>query len=262
VSISTALRHLSTICLLTTALAPALRAQEVEQEPSSAAVTIEFRGGTLADYVAAIRATSDEINVLMPPEAAKMRVPPVTLRNVGVEAALDAVTDIADGNYDVAIRTRRSEKGTNPVHVVMMKQRNARASGAPTAERVVRVYSLRGLTEPLATDPKGAALTLRPETILTAVQAGLGIGADEGGEADGQKAMEGSMKYHADSGLLFVNATLDRVNMVEQTIAALEQDLNERRSAARYAEQMQRQHGEDAEPTQDKKPRTAEKTTR
>ena len=75
--------------LLGTAVSPAQNAQ-----PTRPIVSIDFDGGSLEDFVEEIRGAGENINILIPPEASEVTVPAVSLKSVGVEAALEAVATI------------------------------------------------------------------------------------------------------------------------------------------------------------------------
>jgi hypothetical protein len=186
------------------------------QEP---AVSITFKGGTLAEYAAALRAASDGANILVPEQATDVRVPAITLKDATVFSALEALGELVIDDYQVKVRAIMSPLA-QPVYAVRVSRVRA-VAGAPgqgmvdERARVVRVFSIKSLIQAHPGDP---AEGLKAETILTAIETGLSFT----GEAARAKAV---VRYHADSGILFVHGTLEQVGVVEQVLASLGNDL-------------------------------------
>ena len=202
--------------LLGTAVSPAQNAQ-----PTRGIVSIDFGGGSLEDFVEEIRGAGENINILIPPEAAEVTVPAVSLKNVGVEAALEAVATITlSETVSVGVSTKLG--AGVPIYAVRVNFSGpSRRSGSGNLD--VRVISIRSLTESLPGDPEPARITTSAETILTAIDTGMEV-------VGGAQA---TIKYHEDSGLLFVKGTRTQLNITENIIGNMISDLEERRHSAR-----------------------------
>ncbi len=71
------------------------------QAPSGdALIDLRFRGGTAAQYIEAVREAAGDLNILVPPEAAEVQMPPVNLKLVSVSAAIRLLEDKADESPD------------------------------------------------------------------------------------------------------------------------------------------------------------------
>ena len=174
-------------------------------------VTLNFKGGTLAQYVVAVRAAGKDINVVVSEHADEVNVPPVALIDAPVESALKAVAELQRDDVRVKIDTLRAGGGA-PVHVVSVWQDRARQPGEVSRGREpeVTVHALRSLTD-----------SIPANTILTAVEQGLSMGPHESAKGQLPKA---ELRYHEDSGLLVVRGTPDQVNLVAMILATLRSD--------------------------------------
>ena len=196
-------------------------------------VSVDFEGGTLADFADALRDAGKDVNILLPDTAHDVAVPAVTLRQASVEAALNAVGSIVDPNYLVEVRTQRAGQG-NSVHALRVLAKSSQqvsgvvAGNGPGSSRPtdVQVFSLRSLTESLPGDPEGA--TNKAETILTAVETGLGVAGETNSKA--------VLRYHEDSGLLFVRGTRVETGLVQSILHRMNEHVVQQRMAARQVQ--------------------------
>jgi hypothetical protein len=181
-------------------------------------ITLSFPGGTLAQYVTAVKGSVREpINILCPEIARDVPLPEVSLRDVAVDSALKALAQVLQPEYAVDVSSIRARDG-RPIYTVSVARRSGKVhaaiSMAEPAEKIVMVFSLRTLIE----GPPGMKESKRDaNAILSAVETGLGM-VDQ--KADGKPVL----KYHADSYLLFVHARVDQVRLVQETIRAMQQD--------------------------------------
>jgi hypothetical protein len=194
-------------------------------------ISLRFAGGTLAEFVAAVRAAGTGINVVSSSLADRVPVPAVTLTDVAVDEALRAVGDVVPGTFRVKVDGDRQPKG-KPVFSIAV----AEAPRGPTATaigpngmvtgdepfRIVKVFSLRELTR--SADGGGIdKVALASTTVLSAVEAGLGIGG-------GAKEPTADLRYHEDSGLLFVRGTPEQTGLVHEVLRNLTEDVQRMRS--------------------------------
>jgi hypothetical protein len=181
-------------------------------------VSVDFEGGTFADFVTQVR-RAGEVNIIANPGLERVQVPALKLRDVGVEAALEAVARmVSTDRVNVSIADFR-QGGGQPVYTVYV---NFREKGHDVVANVARtstqvaVLTLERLT---AAQPDGAP-PMRAETILTAIDAAFELGKDEQAPP--------TLKFHRESGLLFVRGTHDQVALVQQVLATLRNDVEAR----------------------------------
>ena len=188
-------------------------------------IDVDFNGGTLADLVNVLRGAANGVNILIPPEAAEVSVPNLALRTVSVEAALRAVADVVtDQRANVGIGVVRVGGG-QPVFTVRVLLARPAADEPGSEETFVRVYSIRSMTEHNPRDNEGDPITMSAETILTAIDTGLEV-------ASGQTE-KAQIRYHEDSGLLFVRGTWAQNNLIESILENMNRDMAARRAANR-----------------------------
>jgi len=240
-----------TVVLLATLAAPAASQEKPIAKPQAPeqTISIEFRGGSLADYVAAVRAAGDSVNILLSPLASEVHLPSLVLKNVAVESALDAVTDIVRSDLGINVRRHRGNTGS-PVYSVGVRQRPRQPSQTTqgSSSRVVEVFSMSTLTDELADVPKGPGLTVKPETILSAIETGLGISQEK------EKAV---IRFHADSGLLFVQGSRAQQDIVRGVLSRMRADVLLRRASAVQATGVRRSGsaGDPQSPVEEKRAR-------
>jgi hypothetical protein len=215
---------LAVICLL-----PLLSAQQ-EQGVSGVAppkpgtesrVSVQFKGGTLKDFVQAIRAAAEDINIVLPEKADKVVLPPITLKNAAVIGALEAATTVIDRDeYQISVKAFHGSGGASVYAVRVDGPRTTQSIGpGGMVTGTTRVLSLRNITEAPPLLPPDASLVMSAETALTAVKAGLTLAG-----------LTPQLKYHTESGLLFVQGPEAASNLVSNIIRQIEVDLTQRRS--------------------------------
>jgi hypothetical protein len=220
----TTTRSLATLFLLSLCL-PAQEAQAPTPGPrppkrDPVVVTMAFAGGTLAQFVAAVRAVEPNANIVMATRAAEALVPRMELRGAGLEQALESACMIAEG--PVEVRVKDSGGAGQPVYTIQASERRQpKVAGAPAeAEVVQRVFTLNQLTM-----PRGFGLGIEPlgvETILSAVELVT--------TADGKAPL---LRFHKDSGLLLVRGTVEQVSNASEALAVMANDLDAREQRAR-----------------------------
>ncbi len=237
---SRVIRPVSCVVLLAVASGHLMAQEEParQQDPMFPTVTVEFRGGTLSGFVAAVQGAGKDINILLPAEADNVRVPALTLKRVGVESALAAVADIIDDRYQVHVKTHRGSG--QPVHAVRVQERRKGSRGTSTTVAGntrpvsgVRVFSLNPLTKTQPTDPAGSKIAMSPETVITAIDTGLAVSAQQG-------QAKPDIRHHQESGLLFVRGTIEQTVLVQNVIERLTRDIDKARHEALMKENSNR----------------------
>lgn len=195
--------------------------------------SLEFPGGSLSDLIDAIRRAADGANIVASALASEVELPAIMLRNATVQASLMSVRMIAPEHYRVSVETQ-VDSGT-PVHsVTVTGTQNPQLNQPHQDYRGVRVFSIRSLIEALPSDPPGFAdKLLSAATVLSAVENGLEVSRPA---SHGEVRVEGKapwdLRYHEDSKLLFVSAHPDQLVLVQEVLQALEQDVQQARTAS------------------------------
>lgn len=210
------------------ALSATPRAQQDPSEPTgqpSPTVSIEFAGGTLEQFIDKIRQADGNVNIVASEMASGITLPALTLREATVESALRAVGNIVPPDFNVDVKTERGKTGL-PVHVVLVRSRPRSVGGglpgmASDEPSFVRVFSIRTITEALPNTPRD--LVMDAKTVLTAIDTGLDIGS---------KPPSATIRYHKESGLLFVRGTATQISVIDEALQSIARDLDRLRSAA------------------------------
>ncbi len=187
----------------------------------AATIGVDFAGGTLAEYVAAVRTNAGEwaVNVAFTDGADRLTMPAVSFRNVQLETAVRAMAQLATARGG---RVRVSDAGANtqnpfpgpvggaPMFVVGVD----RPRDADTVETFSRVLSIANLTTPKGEQP--AAMS--PDVILSAIEAAV----------QNDTSNPPNIRFHKDSGLLFVSGTKQQVELAVEVLGRLENDTKAR----------------------------------
>lgn len=203
--------------------------EKSSQTWSDPVISLEFAGGSLAKFAAALRKVGDDVNIVMPKVAEEVELPSLTLSQATVESALNSIAAVVSDDFRIRVKTLRSQFGKPVYAVSVVTLRSRKKSGASNqAEQAnsgnrVEVVSLKYLTDTVPGDGDARGLTLKAETILTAVDTGFGIRAG---------ASKPELRYHQDSGLLFVKGLARELDLVKEVIGNLENDLRRLRRAS------------------------------
>ncbi|HRQ71695.1 MAG TPA: hypothetical protein PLU35_01570 [Phycisphaerales bacterium] len=201
---------------------------------TSALITLRFPGGSLPEYVQAVKLASQDnpVNVVIRGEAGDVRLPQVFLERVSIRSALELVT----GNYaidDLAVRADLSIKGAlpdpfagpgEPIYLIEVRRDTGRRT-TPTGRLMpaeTLVVSIRDLITPLPGDPANSAMSR--ESVLTAVEAALTTAAADS---------EPTVRFHEDTGLVILNAPQPALLAAQNAINAISSDLARRRELAK-----------------------------
>jgi len=233
---SAALPALSLLALVACVSCP--RAQEPDQRGTTSrfqskeapvTLTIAFKGGSLKDHVQAIRASGDH-NIVVPDKADQVPVMALQLKNVTVFNALEVVAKTADRERFM-VNVSRFEGQGNSVYAVNVEERAKntvpRGMGNDPDSPTTSVFSIRNITSlpPATKDSPG--VTMSAETVLSAIKIGIEISTKAG------ESRMPVLKYHEDSGLLFVQGSYAASSIVQRVLSEIEKDVEMRRAAAK-----------------------------
>lgn len=167
-------------------------------------VTVEFPGGTMREFIAALeQSTSEPVNIVGTGPTDRMTVDPMTLRNVDVNTALRVATARVPGTEPYAANLQRyGTAAETPVyHVQVVEMRPPRPMRTREAHQI-EVFSLR---EVLGAD-------IPADTILTAVEVAISLDPE---------APEPAMRFHEPSSLLIIHGTASQVRAARQVVDEL-----------------------------------------
>ncbi len=199
----------------------------VEQSTREPLVTVDFKGGTVQQYIAALRGAmgKDPVNAVVSESASKAELAAIVLSRVPLSAAMQAISAAAgssQGNWSIKVIPTESEpSGASLAYAIDFLSRGQR----PNEDMVIETYSLARLIKPGKENGPGVPSSV----VLSAVETGLRMQTADG------KAPE--LKFHEDSGLLFVRGTVPDVRLVGSVVARMSDDADrESKAAARHAD--------------------------
>jgi hypothetical protein len=204
--------------MLLPALVPAQQETPASAPQTPFTITLSFPGGSLADFLGRVRALDGRINIVATEIASEVTLPAVELRDAAVLSALQSVSSIVPDPFKVRAQMLTSPGG-NPVYTVEVDVRGP----TPKAQEV-HVFSLAMLIRPLPGDSEQPKVAMEAKTVLSALEAGAHV---MGGQFD--------LRYHEESGLLFVSGTSKQINLVQEVLGNLEREQQRMRNELQRA---------------------------
>lgn len=184
--------------------------QAAGQAPShDVLIDVQFDGGTASQYVATIRKAARGVNVIVASEAARVSMPPVTLKNVSIE---------------VALRLLDGKGNETPEHFVQLKMVSLpifAQNEQPTFEVKANVHRSRQrvpgayvwtISDLLDNDLPSTA-------VLSAVEMAL--------EVVGSRTTL-DVRFHEDTGLLIAMGDVGQMETIEGVLDRLQEAVHQR----------------------------------
>ncbi len=183
------------------------------QSPTNALINVRFSGGTVTQYIEAIRKAAGDINVLVAPDAVKIDMPPVTLSNVSVAAALNLLdgkeqstsNQIVRLKVDIMPRHSANERETFQIRIDVRRDLG-RIPGA-------NVWSVSSLLDH----------DISSQALLSAVEMALDV-------IDSDTKLD--VRFHEDTGLLIAMGDLGQMETIAGVLDQLQNGVDHRRAAA------------------------------
>jgi hypothetical protein len=207
-------------------------------------ISVNFAGGQLRDYVAAVREAAAKVgqgvNIIMPKEAETETVPAISLTSVSVDTALRALSFTFTDNSGPQVATRVISNTSDQTITFAMQYANRRPSLATppgmmmqgSEPRTSRVYSLRSLIEPPEGLPPDPALIMPVEGVLSALRAAAELETKANAEGGTRADAPPEFLLHKDSQLLICRGTNSQQKLVESVLAELMNSLQPKRIRA------------------------------
>ena len=193
----------------------ALVTKHAASKPDPVAITIEFEGGTMAQFVAAVKAEQPRSNIVLATKARDAKVPAISSKEAGLGPLLRACCISSESDYEIVVQDYTGDG--EPVYLIAaMAKRSSRtrAEVRPQSARSA-VYTLSQLTMARSTGVEA----FRVETVMSALKMAM-------------SPLNGNpkMSFHPESGLLMIFADERHLELVEQTMSALARELDVRES--------------------------------
>lgn len=180
-------------------------------------LNINFPGGTLNDFLAAVRNSrpSKSLNVIVPDGAAELPIPPLTLTRVEVPSALNAMeyASARDGRPLISV-SRIEGAGIEPVFALQMVGGMSGPRSNDTRQSTF-VLSLNQITKP-EWAPAGRS-SIAADVVLTAIESAI--------QTASQSKEPPTLKFHRESGLLIVKGTANQLEVAKEVVRRLEEDI-------------------------------------
>jgi hypothetical protein len=189
------------------------------------ALSVQFRGGTLAEYLRVVEQAwrgADPVNIVLSGPADQVRLEPIVVRQVDIATALQLAVNMSrtPGVAEFHVQYEELAGAFAPVHHIRVTVLHR--TSISRARQETEVFSLRDLLQS----------EMSAETVLSAVEAALM--ADE-------EAAEPALRFHEPSSLLIVRGTVSQQATVHRIMAEL------KRSAAQDASAKKRRELEETE---------------
>jgi hypothetical protein len=194
------------------------------QTPASAAPNLSFvfQGGTFGELCTQLGEgipSKYDVNIVIEPEAAKVRLPQFQVQNAGLAQVLEAACAAASSDERI-LHVKELRGSGSPVFAVVsrLQPQPPGVTSAASAREVTAVHSLGALLK----DVRGVGFT--PETILSAIET-----------ATTELPLR-ALRYHTDSRLLVARGTQESLRVVAEVLKELEQDVRRQEQQRKAAE--------------------------
>lgn len=199
---------LSLLLLLPIATNPATQdPTPVVSDPTVA--RLEFAGGTMTQLVELLRQQQPLANIVVATSAATAQLPPMMIRDAGLNQVLAAACDVADGRGPIELRDFRGEG--KPIYTIQVQ---ADAANVVDDESMVRTKVLT-IAELI---PRDGLPGLDAAAILSALEIATG----------GPRKLQ-TLQYHEPSDLLVVRGSEPNVVIVEEVLEVLRDRIEQQR---------------------------------
>ncbi|MBL1216546.1 MAG: hypothetical protein D8M59_03535 [Planctomycetes bacterium] len=185
---------------------------------------LEFPGGTVADFVDALRSVQPEANMVVDTGAETIPIPAMQLYSVDISRAVNVLDGLeySDADGDLRIRvmavpvvknsTNYAGAARNPVFRVIVDSRYNRQ--APQTSVVLTIADLLGEA-------------YRADDVMTAIETAMSVITDEASRTE-----PAVLRFHDATGLLIARGTGEQLSAVKSVIDELREGLDRSRAAS------------------------------
>lgn len=182
---------------------------------------VEFRGGSIQEFVESLREASGEVpvNVIVSGTTDGLDLPPIVLEQVNVLNAVKSLEHLNVEPYHIDI-TATNESPTGVLSIAVYERLSQQASpGRSRSQRPepkLEVISLTELLEGNGVDDGGSDAA----TLLTAIDTALAMAGE---------TQSAELKFHPDSRLLIISGSERQTGLVKNLIGEVHDDVIRRR---------------------------------
>lgn len=186
--------------------------EDAQQGQAPVTFNLDFPGGPLSEFLAAVRSAHPRANIVAPEAANDFPIPPMQLRSINLQAAIQLI----EGNVDLPTG-QVARLGVQSFPILGSFDPAIRvwydlSTHSPWGELKSSVWSL--------SENLSAGRT--SEDLLGAVQVALAT-----------FPVESNIRYHEPTSLLIVRGTAEQLALVDKTLAQLQGDVNRSSSIAK-----------------------------
>lgn len=197
-------------------------------------ISVEFKGGSLADFIAQLREAAGgmPVNILYPPEFAGLQLPPMQLEQVLLDSALRVASTLSESRPAMMPDGRKASWEVDrqgggpgaPVYVIHVwaEELDESPEVVPDKKQQPRFTAVHSITELTTGSGRMSA-----DDVLSAIQAALAI-EGEGGDTE--------IRFHEQTGLVFARVTPSQGSVIEQTLDNLDRSMRARQHGESQSE--------------------------
>ncbi len=176
--------------------------------PDAGLISVDFKGGTITEYIDALAKAAGSVNVLISTEAADLSMPPVKLTKVSVSAAIDLVngtrTDKNDRFVNLDVDHLRQYEANEQETFKINANRPSR--GRPTEVKTLsKVWSIAHLIQDGVFNSK---------VVLDAVEMAIAVT---------KSTSKVDIRFHEATGLLIASGSTSQLSAIENVLGELGQ---------------------------------------
>ncbi len=183
-------------------------AEAMAQQPR---LSIDFKGGILNQYVAALKAICPSLSIVLDDKARSFPLPAIRLDAVPLSSAVTVIGLLSNGNPDYYLNVTSGAPNSQAVWVITASPRKNQLG------TIVWTRSLRPILQDAGAKPSQAAVILKPEVVLSALETALALCAHTPEKAN--------VQFHPDSGLLLLKGSGDQIRVAENMLNQLQESL-------------------------------------
>lgn len=223
-------------------------------------INLDFPGGTSGEFLALVSRSFDPqpFNYLVRNGAQNILLPPVRLRSVDVQTALEAVLQgefsaenvidapkgltassvkvIAHSGYaglNAGLGARNGGPQGAPIFEInrrdnikptVFENKDGSRSG-PKGQPSIQALSIRDVTTPPSQYAKFDGAAMKVEDVVQSIQSAMLLSAKAWKISTGEELPEPTLLYHQESGMLLMQATQDQIYIAEKVLNEITRDL-------------------------------------
>lgn len=161
--------------------------------PAQVKISVDFAGGTIGEYVDAVKKEADSLNLIVTESAKELKLPKIALKNVPVNIAVKCIEQCFDPNKTI-VRVGGEVQGVQFIQAEIVSTNQ------------VEVLNVRHLIS----DNKNEK---EKENFLAAVETGLQM------QSETTKNLK--IKFHEETGLLFLSGDRSEISLVQRIVSEL-----------------------------------------